>query len=63
MLSGMAGTIVIGYDDSEGADRALDHAIAEATSSGDSLVVVSVLERCSTPKARRTSATSTRAPR
>jgi len=36
----MAGTIVIGFDDSDGAGRALDHAIAEATASGDSLVVV-----------------------
>ncbi len=40
----MAGTIVIGFDDSEGASRALDRAIEEAKSSGDPLVVVSVLE-------------------
>ena len=40
----MTGTIVIGYDDSDGADRALDRAITEAKSSGDSLVVVSVFE-------------------
>lgn len=40
----MAGTIVIGFDDSEGSERALDHAIAEARESGDLLVVVSVLE-------------------
>ena len=46
----MAGVIVIGYDDSEGADRALDHAIAEAQSSGDTLVVVSVLEALFDPE-------------
>ncbi len=40
----MAGTIVIGFDDSEGAGRALDHAISEAKSSGDTLVVLAVLE-------------------
>ncbi len=46
----MSGTILIGYDDSEGADRALDHAIAEAASSGDSLVVVSVFEMLFDPE-------------
>jgi nucleotide-binding universal stress UspA family protein len=46
----MAGTIVIGFDDSEGADRALDRAIAEASSSGDTLVVVSVFESMFDPE-------------
>ena len=46
----MAGTIVIGFDDSDGAERALDHAIAEATSSGDTLVVVAVLEMLFDPE-------------
>ena len=46
----MSGTIVIGYDDSEGADRALDRAIAEASSSGDALVVVSVFEAMFDPE-------------
>ncbi len=46
----MAGTIVIGFDDSEGAGRALDHAIAEATSSGDALVVVAVFEMLFDPE-------------
>jgi nucleotide-binding universal stress UspA family protein len=46
----MAGTILIGYDDSEGATRALDHAIAEATSSGDPLVVLSVFEMLFDPE-------------
>jgi nucleotide-binding universal stress UspA family protein len=40
----MAGTILIGYDESDGAARALDRAIAEAKGSGDSLVVLAVLE-------------------
>lgn len=40
----MAGTILIGLDDSEGAGRALDRAIEEAKTSGDALVVVSVVE-------------------
>ena len=46
----MAGTILIGYDDSEGADRALDRAIAEAASSGDTLVVLSVFEMLLDPE-------------
>ena len=40
----MPGTIVVGFDDSEGADRALARAIAEADAGGDTLVVVSVIE-------------------
>jgi nucleotide-binding universal stress UspA family protein len=50
MLFRMAGTIVIGFDDSEGAGRALDHAIDEAASSGDTLVVVSVFEAMFDPE-------------
>jgi nucleotide-binding universal stress UspA family protein len=46
----MAGTIVIGFDDSDGADRALDHAIEEARSSGDALVVLSVFEMMFDPE-------------
>lgn len=46
----MAGTIVIGFDDSEGTDRALDHAIVEAKSTGDALVVVSVVEALFDPE-------------
>ena len=46
----MAGTIVIGFDDSDGAERALDRAIAEAKSSGDTLVVVAVLEMLFDPE-------------
>jgi nucleotide-binding universal stress UspA family protein len=46
----MAGTIVIGFDDSDGAERALDCAIAEATASGDTLVVVAVLEMMFDPE-------------
>ena len=46
----MAETILIGYDDSEGADRALDSAIAEATASGDRLVVLSVYEMLLDPE-------------
>jgi nucleotide-binding universal stress UspA family protein len=46
----MAGTILIGFDDSEGASRALDHAIAEAKSSGDTLVVVAVFETMFDPE-------------
>jgi len=46
----VAGTILIGYDDSEGADRALERAIAEASSSGDRLVVLAVLEMLLDPE-------------
>lgn len=46
----MAGTIVIGFDDSDGAERALDRAIAEAKSSGDVIVVVAVLEMLFDPE-------------
>jgi len=46
----MAGTILIGFDDSEGAGRALDRAIAEATSSGDTLVVLAVFEMLLDPE-------------
>src|SRR5690348_3950349 len=46
----MAGTIVIGFDDSDGASRALDRAIAEAQSSGDTLIVVAVLEMMFDPE-------------
>ena len=46
----MAGTIVIGFDDSEGTERALDHAIAEAGASGDRLVVLSVFEALLDPE-------------
>jgi len=46
----MAGTIVIGFDDSDGASRALDHAIAEAKSSGDTLVVIAVFEMLFDPE-------------
>jgi nucleotide-binding universal stress UspA family protein len=46
----MAGTIVIGFDDSDGASRALDHAITEAKSSGDTLVVVAVFEMMFDPE-------------
>jgi nucleotide-binding universal stress UspA family protein len=38
----MPGTILIGFDDSEVAGRALDRAIDEARSSGDTLVVLAV---------------------
>ena len=38
----MAGTILIAFDDTEVAGRALDRAIEEAKSSGDPLVVVAV---------------------
>jgi nucleotide-binding universal stress UspA family protein len=38
----MGGTILIGFDDTEVAGRALDRAIEEAKSSGDSLVVLAV---------------------
>ncbi len=41
---------MIGYDDSEGADRALDRAIEEAKVAGDTLVVVSVLEELFDPE-------------
>jgi nucleotide-binding universal stress UspA family protein len=40
----MAGTILIGFDDSDGADRALERAITEAKSSGDRLVVLAVAD-------------------
>jgi nucleotide-binding universal stress UspA family protein len=40
----MAGTIMIGFDDSDGASRALDRAIDEAKASGDPLVVLAILE-------------------
>jgi nucleotide-binding universal stress UspA family protein len=46
----MAGTILIGFDDSEGAGRALDRAIAEASASGDMLVVLSVFEMLLDPE-------------
>ncbi|MEI7760699.1 MAG: universal stress protein [Thermoleophilia bacterium] len=46
----MASTILIGYDDSDGADRALDRAIEEAKTSGDSLVVLSVFEMLFDPE-------------
>jgi len=38
----MAGTILIGFDDSEVAGRALDRAIEEAKGSGDQLIVLAV---------------------
>ena len=38
----MAGTILIGFDDTEVAGRALERAIEEAKSSGDPLVVLAV---------------------
>ena len=41
---------MIGFDDGEGASRALDHAIAEAVSSGDRLVVISVMEMLFDPE-------------
>ncbi len=40
----MAGTILIGVDDSEVAGRALDRAIAEAQANGDTLVVLAVAD-------------------
>jgi nucleotide-binding universal stress UspA family protein len=40
----MAGTILIGFDDSDAAGRALDRAIDEAKESGDRLVVLAVFE-------------------
>ena len=40
----MAGTILIGFDDSDVAQRALDRAIEEAKRSGDALVVLAVLD-------------------
>jgi nucleotide-binding universal stress UspA family protein len=40
----MAGTILIGFDDSDVAERALDRGIEEARSSGDALVVLAVLD-------------------
>ena len=46
----IAATILIGYDDSDGADRALDRAIEEAKSSGDSLVVLSIFEMLFDPE-------------
>jgi len=47
---GVTGTILIAYDDSMSADNALDRAIAEATSSGDRLVVLAVLEMLLDPE-------------
>jgi nucleotide-binding universal stress UspA family protein len=44
MTSDMAGTILIGFDDTEVAERALDRGIAEAQASGDPLVVLAVLD-------------------
>jgi len=44
MTSDMAGTILIGFDDSEVAERALDRGIEEAQASGDGLVVLAVLD-------------------
>ncbi len=46
----MSGTILIGFDGSEGADRALDRAISEAQSSGDTLLVLSVFEMLLDPE-------------
>ena len=40
----MAGTILIGFDDSDVAERALDRAIEEARATGDALVVLAVLD-------------------
>ena len=40
----MAGTILIGFDDSDVAERALDRAIEEAKATGDALVVLAVLD-------------------
>jgi nucleotide-binding universal stress UspA family protein len=40
----MAGTILIGFDDSDVAERALDRGIEEAKASGDTLVVLAVLD-------------------
>jgi nucleotide-binding universal stress UspA family protein len=40
----MAGTIVVGYDGHDSAERALDRAIEEARSSSSKLVVVAVAE-------------------
>lgn len=40
----MAGTILIGFDDSDVAVRALDRGIAEARMSGDRLVVLAVVD-------------------
>jgi nucleotide-binding universal stress UspA family protein len=44
MLNGVAGTILVGYDDKEPAKRALERGIEEAKASGGRLVVVSVVE-------------------
>jgi nucleotide-binding universal stress UspA family protein len=46
----MPSTIVVGYDDTEPAQRALARAIEEAKSSGGRLVVVSVLEMTLNPE-------------
>ena len=43
MVPAMPGTILTWFDDSDGAARALERAIAEAKSSGDRLVVIAVL--------------------
>jgi nucleotide-binding universal stress UspA family protein len=44
MVPDMAGTILIGFDETDGAGRALDRAIEEAKASGDRLVVLAVFE-------------------
>ena len=46
----MAGTILIGFDDSDGASRALDRAIEESKTSGDRLVVLAVFETMFDPE-------------
>ena len=46
----MARTILIGFDDTDGAGRALDRAIAEAKESGDKLVVLAVFETMFDPE-------------
>jgi len=40
----MNGTIVVGYDDNEAANRALERGISEAIASGDEIVIVGILE-------------------
>ena len=50
MAPDMAGTILIPFDDSEGASRALDRAIQEAKDSGDRLVVLAVFETMFDPE-------------
>jgi nucleotide-binding universal stress UspA family protein len=46
----MAGTILIGLDDSDVAERALDRAIEEAKASGDTLVVLAVVDMLFDPE-------------